>query len=467
MYLAVCRAVEQARHGQPPGLCVCCVLVCECGAGGGLQAHLTNYAINKDCENFREATDEFGQDESSKRSVSWLMDWLSKTYGKAKASALWRRVGAVCAKTVISVLPIVRREYKQIFEPESGPQCSFNGSRCVQLIGVDVLLDARGRAWLVECNILPSYATDSPFDAHLKSRLVAMAMNVFKADPRDYSKYKAAQEQQQEQREQQAGLDRIAMCRTRVEAVYGRYAPAKLAKVDLLFSKWKGREEELTEAVERKYSYGRLDMDRSRNLRGTRGGARGVQRSSWSSPNNSEEGESSAAPEDREDGEIEDSVARQERELLSEFDQLWPPHGEWAEHGESWAQLLRHGLEQDSKREQRRYNPLEMHNATEELVLPAIGSSLNQRGGLGWGDPEAMQGGYVPPPAPSEAQVNRAKRLVSGSASTNIVLNVPPPAVKLRVEMKTLEAKNREKETKLSNKCVAVKQNVFDPFANF
>lgn len=64
-----------------------------------------------------------------------------------------------------------------------------------------------------------------------------------------------------------------------------------------------------------------------------------------------------------------------------------------------------------------------------------------------------------------QAQVKRANRLVSGTASTNVTLNIPPPAVKLRVEMKTLGDKQREQQNKLSSKCVAVKQNVFDPFA--
>ena len=44
-----------------------------CCANGSPQAHLTNYSINKDCENFQEAQDEAGADEASKRSLQWLM----------------------------------------------------------------------------------------------------------------------------------------------------------------------------------------------------------------------------------------------------------------------------------------------------------------------------------------------------------------------------------------------------------
>ena len=42
-----------------------------------------------------------------------------------------------------------------------------------------------------------------------------------------------------------------------MESIFTRYAPNKLSKIDSLFAKWEGREEELADAVERKYSFGR------------------------------------------------------------------------------------------------------------------------------------------------------------------------------------------------------------------
>ena len=72
-----------------------------------------------------------------------------------------------------------------------------------------------------------------------------------------------------------------------------------------------------------------------------------------------------------------------------------------------------------------------------------------------------MATGYVPPRAPSERQVEKANRLVVGGASQNVTLDVvhEAPAIKLRVEMKTLEAKKRETMHKMNSKCVVVKQN--------
>ena len=37
-------------------------------------------------------------------------------------------------------------------------------SRCFQILGVDIMVDRKLRPWLVECNIMPSFATDSPLD---------------------------------------------------------------------------------------------------------------------------------------------------------------------------------------------------------------------------------------------------------------------------------------------------------------
>ena len=41
---------------------------------------------------------------------------------------------------------------------------SVERSRCFQILGVDIMVDRKLRPWLVECNIMPSFATDSPLD---------------------------------------------------------------------------------------------------------------------------------------------------------------------------------------------------------------------------------------------------------------------------------------------------------------
>jgi tubulin polyglutamylase TTLL5 len=46
------------------------------------------------------------------------------------------------------------------------------------LFGYDVLLDSNLRPWLLEINLSPSLACDSPLDLEIKSRLVADTLNM-------------------------------------------------------------------------------------------------------------------------------------------------------------------------------------------------------------------------------------------------------------------------------------------------
>lgn len=82
--------------------------------------HLTNYAVNKNSENFSEPTDATGGDNSSKRSLVWFMDWIRADYGDQKADWLWKRMGTLCTRTILAVMPTLSRDYDQHFK-------SFNG----------------------------------------------------------------------------------------------------------------------------------------------------------------------------------------------------------------------------------------------------------------------------------------------------------------------------------------------------
>lgn len=81
--------------------------------------HLTNYAVNKHNENFQQPSaksSEESQDEGSKRSLMWFMNSVRKDKGDAKADWLWRRMGTLCTRTVLSIIPVLSREYDQHFK---------------------------------------------------------------------------------------------------------------------------------------------------------------------------------------------------------------------------------------------------------------------------------------------------------------------------------------------------------------
>eukprot|EP01038_Epipyxis_sp_PR26KG_P005590 gene5590-7718_t len=77
--------------------------------------HLTNYAVNKHNENFQQSNAQTS-DEGSKRSLLWFMNYIRKERGDAKANWLWRRMGTLCTRTILSIMPTLSREYEQHFK---------------------------------------------------------------------------------------------------------------------------------------------------------------------------------------------------------------------------------------------------------------------------------------------------------------------------------------------------------------
>lgn len=82
--------------------------------------HLTNYAVNKHSENFHAPGEANGDDPNgeggSKRSLAWFMSWIRAEHGEEKAKWLWKRMGVVCTRTVLAIMPALSREYDQHFK---------------------------------------------------------------------------------------------------------------------------------------------------------------------------------------------------------------------------------------------------------------------------------------------------------------------------------------------------------------
>ena len=82
---------------------------------GNTFMHLTNYAINKKSDNFM-ANDGEADGAGSKRSLRWFMEWVAGERGEEAAAGLWQRMGALCVKVVLSILPTLQREYGETFD---------------------------------------------------------------------------------------------------------------------------------------------------------------------------------------------------------------------------------------------------------------------------------------------------------------------------------------------------------------
>lgn len=70
--------------------------------------HLTNYAVNKTNVDFVQ-NNEDNEEGSSKRSLSWLWQWL-ESQGHSKA-LVWRGICDIIVKTLISTQPSLARAY--------------------------------------------------------------------------------------------------------------------------------------------------------------------------------------------------------------------------------------------------------------------------------------------------------------------------------------------------------------------
>ena len=148
--------------------------------------HLTNYSINKHSDKFVQPG---GDSDASKRSLKWFMREIAEKQGLDKAEGLWRRMGALCVKTIISILPTLVREYENNFQPSD----NIEGSRCFEILGFDVIIDALLKPWLIEVNHLPSFATESSLDENIKSKVVRQTLAVIQVKSTDRTAYETTE----------------------------------------------------------------------------------------------------------------------------------------------------------------------------------------------------------------------------------------------------------------------------------
>lgn len=82
---------------------------------------------------------------------------------------LWSKIYDILIKSIIAIEPVVTDAVKRI---------SINRSNCFELFGFDIMIDSNLKPWLLEVNLSPSLATDSPLDLYIKSNLIADTFNL-------------------------------------------------------------------------------------------------------------------------------------------------------------------------------------------------------------------------------------------------------------------------------------------------
>ncbi|CAG9330520.1 ttll-11_12 [Blepharisma stoltei] len=149
--------------------------------------HLTNYAINKNSENFVFNEDPANDDIGHKRSLTATMKLLEEMgHNTAK---LWEDIKEIIIKTLCSVQPFLSHTYRAC-----QPDDPFNGM-CFEILGFDIILDKKLKPWLLEVNHSPSFTTDSPLDWKIKFQVISEAMTLLNINTDNKKIYLSKQRQ--------------------------------------------------------------------------------------------------------------------------------------------------------------------------------------------------------------------------------------------------------------------------------
>lgn len=125
--------------------------------------HLTNYAINKFNKDFQQND---GNDAGSghKRLMSWVFQHMKES--GVDTDKLWREIKLLALKTLCVAQPQLAHNYR------SGQSEDYYNHQCFEILGFDVLIDAKCRPILLEVNHTPSFSTDSTLDFDLKKQVI-------------------------------------------------------------------------------------------------------------------------------------------------------------------------------------------------------------------------------------------------------------------------------------------------------
>lgn len=130
--------------------------------------HLTNYALNKNSDNYQQADDD--GECGHKRSLGAILQILAKEGCDTKK--FMEQVKDIICKTIITAQPSLAHIYR-ICQPEC-----LDNSMAFQILGFDIMIDHKFKPYLIEVNQSPSFATDSPLDYKIKKGVILDAFKL-------------------------------------------------------------------------------------------------------------------------------------------------------------------------------------------------------------------------------------------------------------------------------------------------
>ncbi|XP_069360684.1 tubulin polyglutamylase TTLL5 isoform X1 [Maniola hyperantus] len=143
--------------------------------------HLCNYSINKYHTDYIKCDDPNAGNIGHKWTLSALLRHLRKQ-GRNTA-ALMAAIEDLVVKSILSSAQTITAAAR-VFVPSL-----FN---CFELFGYDILIDDMLKPWLLEINLSPSLACESPLDARVKSALLADTLTLVGLPAVPMSKHEAS-----------------------------------------------------------------------------------------------------------------------------------------------------------------------------------------------------------------------------------------------------------------------------------
>eukprot|EP00761_Pharyngomonas_kirbyi_P002036 gb/GECH01002040.1/.p1 GENE.gb/GECH01002040.1/~~gb/GECH01002040.1/.p1 ORF type:complete len:522 (+),score=101.09 gb/GECH01002040.1/:1-1566(+) len=125
--------------------------------------HLTNHSLNKFNKNFD------GGINGAKRNINTVFDVLSKN--GEDVPELWEKIKSCIIKTMLSLKPSITYNYNR-FKCKA-PEMKID---CFQILGIDILLDSKGKPWVLEINHNPSFQCEVDLDVEVKYQVIHDAM---------------------------------------------------------------------------------------------------------------------------------------------------------------------------------------------------------------------------------------------------------------------------------------------------
>jgi tubulin polyglutamylase TTLL5 len=107
-------------------------------------------------------------DEGMKWSLAAFMKHLEEI-GGIDTDLFWSRIYDLILKSIICGENHVFNAIKKT---------CIHRTNCYEVFGYDVMIDSNLKPWLVEINLSPSLACDSPIDLEIKSNLISDTFNL-------------------------------------------------------------------------------------------------------------------------------------------------------------------------------------------------------------------------------------------------------------------------------------------------